>query len=52
LKQTVLLGSDPTKARSWWLGEVSRIANDRAVSPTELISVNDVAQIIELISSG
>ncbi len=49
---TVLLGSDPTKARSWWLGEVSRIANDRAVSPTELISVKDVAQIIELISSG
>ena len=52
VEATVLLGSDPTKARSWWLGEVSRIANDRAVSPTELISVKDVAQIIGLISSG
>ncbi len=52
VEATVLLGSDPTKARSWWFGEVSRIANDRAVSPTELISVKDVAQIIELISSG
>ena len=52
VEATVLLGSDPTKARSWWLGEVSRIANDRAVSPTELISVKDVAQIIEFISSG
>ena len=52
VEATVLLGSDPTKARSWWLCEVSRIANDRAVSPTELISVKDVAQIIELISSG
>jgi aspartyl-tRNA(Asn)/glutamyl-tRNA(Gln) amidotransferase subunit B len=52
VEATVLLGSDPTKARSWWLGEVSRIANDRAVSPTDLISVKDVAQIIELISSG
>ena len=52
VEATVLLGSDPTKARSWWLGEVSRIANDRAVSPIELISVKDVAQIIELISSG
>ena len=52
VEATVLHGSDPTKARSWWLGEVSRIANDRAVSPTELISVKDVAQIIELISSG
>jgi len=52
VEETVLLGSDPTKARSWWLGEVSRIANDRAVSPTELISVKDVAQIIELITQG
>ncbi|MGI9171317.1 MAG: Asp-tRNA(Asn)/Glu-tRNA(Gln) amidotransferase subunit GatB [Candidatus Nanopelagicus sp.] len=52
VEATVLLGSDPTKARSWWLGEVSRIANDRGVSPKDLISVKDVAQIIELISSG
>ena len=52
VEQTVLLGADPTKARSWWLGEISRIANDRAVSPTELISVKDVAQIIELITQG
>ena len=52
VEQTVLLGADPTKARSWWLGEISRIANDKAVFPTELITVNDVAQIIELISKG
>ncbi len=52
VEQTVALGADPTKARSWWLGEISRIANDKAVSPTDLITVNDVAQIIELISKG
>ena len=52
VEQTVLLGADPTKARSWWLGEISRIANDRAVSPADLISVKDVAQIIELISKS
>ncbi len=52
VEQTVLLGADPTKARSWWLGEISRIANDKAVSPTDLMSVNDVAEIIELISKG
>jgi aspartyl-tRNA(Asn)/glutamyl-tRNA(Gln) amidotransferase subunit B len=52
VEQTVLLGADPTKARSWWLGEISRIANDKAVSPTDLMTVNDVAQIIELISKG
>ena len=47
VEQTVLLGADPTKARSWWLGEISRIANDKAVTPTDLMTVNDVAQIIE-----
>ena len=52
VEQTVLLGADPTKARSWWLGEISRIANDKAVTPTDLITVKDVAQIIELISKG
>ena len=52
VEQTVLLGSDPTKARSWWLGEISRIANDKAVSPTDLMTVKDVAQIIELIAKG
>jgi aspartyl-tRNA(Asn)/glutamyl-tRNA(Gln) amidotransferase subunit B len=52
VEETVLLGADPTKARSWWLGEISRIANDRNVLPTELISVKDVAQVISLIASG
>ena len=52
VEETVLLGADPSKARSWWLGEISRIANDRSVFPTELISVKDVYQIITLISQG
>ena len=52
VEQTVLLGADATKARSWWLGEISRIANDRNVFPTDLISVKDVAEIIALISKG
>ena len=52
VEETVLLGADPTKTRSWWLGEISRIANDRSVFPTELISVKDVYQIIILISQG
>jgi aspartyl-tRNA(Asn)/glutamyl-tRNA(Gln) amidotransferase subunit B len=52
VEETVFLGADPTKARSWWLGEISRIANDRSVLPTELISVKDVAQVISLIARG
>jgi len=52
VEETVLLGADPKKARSWWLGEKSKIENDRSVFPTELISVKDVYQIITLISQG
>jgi aspartyl-tRNA(Asn)/glutamyl-tRNA(Gln) amidotransferase subunit B len=32
VEATVLLGADPTKARTWWLGEISRIANDTSVA--------------------
>jgi aspartyl-tRNA(Asn)/glutamyl-tRNA(Gln) amidotransferase subunit B len=52
VEETVKLGADPTKARSWWLGEISRIANERDVVATELISVTAVAQIINLINQG
>lgn len=53
VEATVLLGADPTKARSWWLGEISRIANDKEVSVTELaITPADVAEIVALVASG
>jgi aspartyl-tRNA(Asn)/glutamyl-tRNA(Gln) amidotransferase subunit B len=53
VEATVLLGADPTKARSWWLGEISRIANDREVSVTELaINPADVAEIVALVNKG
>ena len=52
VEATVALGADPTKARSWWLGEISRIANEREVLATDLISVTSVAQIINLINQG
>jgi aspartyl-tRNA(Asn)/glutamyl-tRNA(Gln) amidotransferase subunit B len=53
VEATVLLGADPTKARSWWLGEISRIANDREVAVTELaINPADVAEIVALVNKG
>ena len=53
VEATVLLGADPTKARSWWLGAISRIANDREVSVTELaITPADVAEIVALVNKG
>ena len=53
VEATVKLGADPTRARGWWLGEISRIANEKAVAVTELtITPNDVAQIVALVAQG
>jgi aspartyl-tRNA(Asn)/glutamyl-tRNA(Gln) amidotransferase subunit B len=53
VEATVNLGADPTKARGWWLGEISRIANEKEVAVEELsIAPKDVAEIIELINKG
>ena len=50
---TVELGSDPTRARSWWLGEIARLANEREVTAVELpIKPNDVSEVISLIEAG
>jgi aspartyl-tRNA(Asn)/glutamyl-tRNA(Gln) amidotransferase subunit B len=52
VEETVRLGGDPAKARSWWLGEISRLANEQSVTPTSLISAKQVAEVIALISTG
>ena len=53
VEETVLLGADPARARGWWLGEISRIANEKGVSISELaISPKDVAQIVALVAQG
>ena len=52
VEETIALGAEPTRARSWWLGEVSRLANEREVDPTTLITSAQVAEVIALIESG
>jgi aspartyl-tRNA(Asn)/glutamyl-tRNA(Gln) amidotransferase subunit B len=53
VEATVNAGSDPTKARSWWLGEISRIANEKEVAIAELsITPTDVAEIVALVNKG
>jgi aspartyl-tRNA(Asn)/glutamyl-tRNA(Gln) amidotransferase subunit B len=53
VEETVKLGADPTRARSWWLGEIARIANEKAVTASELsINSKDVAEIVALIVQG
>ena len=52
VEETVKLGADATRARSWWLGEVSRLANEKEVPPTSLITSAQVAEVIALIAGG
>ena len=53
VEETVSLGADPTKARGWWLGEISRLANEGEVELSSVgISPTEVARIIELITAG
>jgi len=50
--QTIASGADPARARSWWLGEISRLANEREVDPISLVTPVQVAEVIALIESG
>ena len=53
VEETVLLGADPTKARTWWLGEISRIANEKDSALTDLsITPKDVSEIVALVAAG
>ena len=52
VEETIVLGAESARARSWWLGEISRLANEKEVDPTSLISASQVAEIIALIQSG
>jgi aspartyl-tRNA(Asn)/glutamyl-tRNA(Gln) amidotransferase subunit B len=53
VEATVLLGAEPTKARTWWLGEISRIANEKDSAIQDLsITPADVAEIVALVAAG
>lgn len=52
VETTVELGASPTGARKWWMGELSRIANDRGVHVLSLTDPATVAEIETLINEG
>ncbi len=52
VEETIKLGAEPTRARTWWLGEISRLANEKEVAPTSLVNAVQVAEVISLIVSG
>ncbi len=51
--ETVAAGASPGDARKWWLGELSRHANDTGTELADLaITPAQVARIAELVSAG
>ncbi len=52
VKSTIDAGVEPVAARKWWMGEVSRIANDRLVEPASLVTPQDIKALQSLIDAG
>ena len=49
---TVATGVEPVAARKWWIGELSRIANERGVEPGSLVTPGAVSALQALVDSG
>ena len=49
---TIAGGASVQGAKKWWLGEVSRIANERGLAPTDLVSPAQIAELEEAIAQG
>ncbi|WEV67675.1 Asp-tRNA(Asn)/Glu-tRNA(Gln) amidotransferase subunit GatB [Bifidobacterium sp. ESL0769] len=53
VEETVKDGASAAGARKWWLGEISRVANERSLSLEELpITPADVAEVEKLVADG
>ncbi|RBP67997.1 aspartyl/glutamyl-tRNA(Asn/Gln) amidotransferase subunit B [Brevibacterium sanguinis] len=52
IEDTVGEGATPAAARKWWTGEVARMAKQREVHPTELVTPAQVAALAQLIADG
>jgi aspartyl-tRNA(Asn)/glutamyl-tRNA(Gln) amidotransferase subunit B len=52
VEATIALGTSAQAAKKWWLGEISRIANEREVEPRTLLSPEQVAQLENTVQSG
>jgi len=49
---TVQAGVAPAAARKWWMGEISRIANERGVEPGSLATPEDVRSVQAMVDGG
>jgi aspartyl-tRNA(Asn)/glutamyl-tRNA(Gln) amidotransferase subunit B len=52
VRETIDLGVSPVSARKWWMGELLRIANEKAVEVGSIATPHDVKALQELIDAG
>ena len=52
IETTVAAGTTPEAARKWWLGELSRVANETAADLGTLATPSQVAELQKLIDDG
>jgi aspartyl-tRNA(Asn)/glutamyl-tRNA(Gln) amidotransferase subunit B len=52
IEATVAEGAMAQSARKWWTGEIARLANERGVDASSLVSPKDVSELIALVESG
>ena len=52
IEETIREGATSQGAKKWWLGEVSRLANEQAAHPTDLITPQQVAELEKVIAEG
>ncbi|MEY4312810.1 MAG: hypothetical protein RLZZ319_319 [Actinomycetota bacterium] len=52
VRETVDAGASPQSARKWWMGEISRTANESNVEPASLVTPVQVAELQAAVDAG
>jgi aspartyl-tRNA(Asn)/glutamyl-tRNA(Gln) amidotransferase subunit B len=52
VRETVEAGANPQSARKWWMGELSRTANEMNVEPASLVTPTQVAELQSAVDAG
>ncbi|CAN5155629.1 Asp-tRNA(Asn)/Glu-tRNA(Gln) amidotransferase subunit GatB [soil metagenome] len=50
--ETTAAGASAQAARKWWTGEIARVANQRGVDASSLVSPLHVSELVALVESG
>src|SRR5690606_1367661 len=52
VEATTAAGASAHSARKWWTGEIARVANERGVEPSSLVSPLHVSELVAMVEDG